>query len=100
MAKFMHQEVMKATRARVGVARYVALNCDEMSTVDNQSWLSIHRYVVQNWVRISILVSLDKMLEGLGSDNLVKVIMEAFTIGGGTTTKGVPICQVISLDFE
>jgi hypothetical protein len=40
-------------------------------------------FVVQNWVKIVILISLDKVLEGLGNDNLTKVIMEALTIGGG-----------------
>jgi len=34
-------------------------------------------------VRISILISLDQVVKGLGSDNLTKVIMEAFMIGGG-----------------
>ncbi len=39
--------------------------------------------MVQNWVRIPISIFLDKMLEGLSSDNLTKVIMEALIIGGG-----------------
>ncbi len=39
--------------------------------------------MVQNWVRILIFISLDKVLEGLSSDNLTKVIMEALIIGGG-----------------
>jgi hypothetical protein len=54
-----------------------------MSTIDNQSHLSIHCYVVHNWVTISICISSDKMLEGLGSDNLTKVVMEALTIWWG-----------------
>ncbi len=37
--------------------------------LNNQSWLSIHYYVVQNWVRIPILISLDNVLEGFGNDN-------------------------------
>jgi len=39
--------------------------------------------MVHNWVRISIFIFLDRMLENSGSDNLTKVIMEALTIGGG-----------------
>jgi len=49
MAKFMHQKMMKATKVVVGVAQYVVISCDDVSTVDNQSWLFIHCYVVQNW---------------------------------------------------
>jgi hypothetical protein len=39
--------------------------------------------MVQIWVKILILISLDKVFEGSSSDNLTKVIMEALSIGGG-----------------
>jgi hypothetical protein len=39
--------------------------------------------VVYNWVRIPILISLDRVVAGSGSDNLTKVIMETLMIGGG-----------------
>ncbi len=44
----MHQEIMRATKVVVRVACYVVLNCDEFYIVNNQTWLSIHYYVVQN----------------------------------------------------
>jgi hypothetical protein len=83
MAKFMHQVVMRATKVVIQVAHYVVMNCAEVSTIDNQSWMSIHYYVVQNWVRIPILIFLDKVVAGLRSDNLFKLIMEVLIIGGG-----------------
>jgi hypothetical protein len=83
MAKFMHQEVLRATRVEVGVVHYVAISRDEVSIVDNQSWLFVPYYIMQNYVRIPILISLDRMVEKLGIDNLTKVIMEALMIGGG-----------------
>jgi len=70
----------------VGVACYVAFSCDEVFTMDNQSWLFVQCYLMQNWVRILILISLDPIIEGSGSDNLTKVIMEALMIGGGVAT--------------
>jgi hypothetical protein len=72
---------MVTTKVVVTIARYVSINCDEVSTLDNQSWLSIHCYVMENWVRIPILISFNCVLEGSSSDNLTKVIMEALTIG-------------------
>ncbi len=39
--------------------------------------------LVQNWVRIPSIISLDIMLEGSSNDNFTKVIMETLTIGGG-----------------
>ncbi len=38
---------------------------------------------MQNWVRTPIFICLDKVVEGLGNDNLTKVIMEALTIDDG-----------------
>jgi hypothetical protein len=35
MAKFMHQAMMRATKAVVEVTHYVVLRCDEASTIDN-----------------------------------------------------------------
>jgi hypothetical protein len=77
----MNQEVMDATKVRV--AKYVALNYDEVFTLDNQSWLFVHHYVVENWVRILTLISLDWVIQGSWSNNLTKVSMETLLIGGG-----------------
>lgn len=82
MEKFMHQWVLNVTRATMGVARYVAISCDEVSIMDNQYWLYVYCYIMHNWVRILIHISLDKVVKGLGNDNLTKVIVEAFTISG------------------
>ncbi len=42
MEEFMHQEVMRTTKVVVGVVQYVVINCDEVFTIDNQYWLSVH----------------------------------------------------------
>jgi hypothetical protein len=83
MTKFVHQKVMKTTMVKMGATCYVAFSCDEVFTMDNQSWLSIHYYVIQNWVRILILISLDWMVDIIRIDKLTKVIIEALIIGGG-----------------
>jgi hypothetical protein len=74
----MHQEILKVTRATMGAAHYVALSCDEVYIMDNQSWLHVHCYVMHNWVRIPIHISLDKVVKGLGNDNLTKVVCGGF----------------------
>jgi hypothetical protein len=43
----------------------------------------MHYYVMQNWVKIPLLISLDRVIEGSRSDNLTKVIIEVLMIGGG-----------------
>jgi hypothetical protein len=74
---------MKTTMVEMGATCYVAFSCDEVFTMDNQFWLSIHYYVIQNWVRILIFIFLDWVVDILKIDNLTKVIMEALIIGGG-----------------
>ena len=70
MVEFMYAEVRIAiSRVLVG-ANYVALTCDEVSTIDNGSWISIHAYVVHNWSGVPFLISLERVVEGGGSDNL------------------------------
>ncbi len=39
--------------------------------------------MVRNWVRIPIIISLNRVVVSSRSDNLIKVIMEALMIGGG-----------------
>jgi hypothetical protein len=39
---------MRETRATMGAPWYVALSYGEIFTIDNQSWLSVHYYVVRN----------------------------------------------------
>jgi hypothetical protein len=48
MAQQMHGIVLEATKSIVQTTNYFSLTYDEVSTIDNQSWLLIHAYVVQN----------------------------------------------------
>jgi hypothetical protein len=52
MVQHMHGIILEATKFVVGVVQYLSFTCDEVSIIDNQSWLSVHAYVVQNWLRI------------------------------------------------
>jgi hypothetical protein len=59
------------------------LSCDEVTTIDNQSWISMHSYVVQDWCQIYLLIFLEHVIEGGGAYNLTKVIMGALKEHGG-----------------
>jgi hypothetical protein len=43
--------------------------------------------VLENWVQILLLIFIDHELEGLGSENLIKVIVKPLMIGGGLLRK-------------
>lgn len=34
-----------------------SLNYNETTTFDTNSWMSIHCYVVENWIKVSILLN-------------------------------------------
>ncbi len=44
--------------------------------IDNQSWVSIHCYVVQNWCHLHVLIFLEHVIRGKGFNNLTKVIID------------------------
>ncbi len=56
-----------------------------MNTIDNQSWLLVHKYVVYNWLHIPIFLSIERVVIGLSVDNLIHVLMQSLMNQGGLT---------------
>ncbi len=71
----MHCIFLEATKSIVGTTHYFSFTCDEVSNIDNQNWLLIHAYVVQNWLKIPIFMSFEHVEVGLGVDNLTQILM-------------------------
>jgi hypothetical protein len=46
--------------------------------IDDQSWISVHAYVLQNWNRITILLNIKKVIEKDGSNKVTKMIKLSF----------------------
>jgi hypothetical protein len=53
-----------------------------MNIVDNGKWISLHAYVMQNWVTVPMTILLQRVVDGIGANNLIIVIMEALQKGG------------------
>jgi hypothetical protein len=58
LAECIFRQVEAKALEMVRSARFISLSCDEVTSIDNGSWISIHCYVVQNWSRVPILISL------------------------------------------
>jgi hypothetical protein len=41
--------VVNKTKSLVEGARFISLTYDEVATIDQQSWVSIHVYVLEDW---------------------------------------------------
>jgi len=44
MVQYTHNIVLEATTSIIVAAQYILLTCDEINTISNYSWLSIHAY--------------------------------------------------------
>lgn len=51
------------------------MNCDEVTIVNNQTWLLVHIYVIDGWKWVPILLNLQRILDGVTSTNLTNLIM-------------------------
>jgi hypothetical protein len=45
----MHDLVVNKTKTLVEATSFISFSCDEVITLDQQSWVSIHAYFVENW---------------------------------------------------
>jgi hypothetical protein len=64
MVEFMYVHVIEAILATIFITNYVAFPCDEVNIMDNGSWISIHAYVMQNWVKVPMLLSFQRVVDG------------------------------------
>ncbi len=44
----MHWVMLRAIKVVVDKSLFLVASCDEVTNIDNQSWLSVHVYVVDN----------------------------------------------------
>jgi len=56
---------------------FFALFCDEVTLIDNQYWLSIHAYTIQNRKMIPMLLSMEHVVDGFNVANLITMIIHA-----------------------
>jgi hypothetical protein len=61
----------------------LACSYDEVTTIDNGSWICVNAYTVDGWTKVPILICVDQIVNGSNSNNLIKVIMNSMMKGGG-----------------
>jgi hypothetical protein len=76
MVEAMHDFVFWSTYLAMQKAWFIFVFYNEVTTIDNQSWILTHVYVVERWKRLQILLTLQQVLKGSNADNLTKVIMD------------------------
>lgn len=83
MAEALYQVVENRTKETLQAANFVSITSDKVTTVDNQSWLCCHGYVVINQKRVPLLLGLLCIVDGCGAKNLMVIILELILSKGG-----------------
>jgi hypothetical protein len=66
IAKTMHCIIIQSIKVVIQKAKYLVINCDEVTTIDNQCCCSVHIYIVDDFRKISMLLNPIKVVgEGM-----------------------------------
>jgi hypothetical protein len=63
MDKCMHKQIIKKLKIIIASFKYLTLSCDEVTTINNQSWISIHNFYVQDQCHMPIPIFLKQIIE-------------------------------------
>jgi hypothetical protein len=85
MADSMGVVLANHTKKIISQARYFAISADEVTTVDHESWLSVHIYLCIGFSRVSILLGLFRLVEGNGASAVKEAIVSCMSCHGGLT---------------
>jgi hypothetical protein len=85
---FRYMEVLHEANRVIFNASYLVLSFDEIIIIDNISWISVHCYIVQDFVWWHIFVSLEHVIKvGNIFSSLTTLIMGSFTEKGAVLKK-------------
>jgi hypothetical protein len=83
LAKFMHMQNKKSLSRLIKLPSFIVVSCDEVTTIDNGSWICIHVHVVQSWVKVLIMLQVEHIMDGSRNNNFIKVIIVTLIRCGG-----------------
>ena len=89
MAEAMHEIVLQSTRDAITDCNFISCSADEVTTINNQQWISMHIYVMQQWQRMPILLILERIEVGATSTNIIQIILQSLLTLGGLTEEGI-----------
>jgi hypothetical protein len=85
--EILYHMVFITIKITVHATRYLAICCDKMMMINNQSWVNVHAHLVDGFKCISILLDFKRPIDGGTTNNLTNVILNFCTVYGGLTTK-------------
>jgi hypothetical protein len=99
MAHYMHLSILVAITKALQAARVISITANEVTGIDNTQWLSVHVYVVQNFVRVPLLLHLSHIIDGCKSNYILGLITTALMGEGGMSREEVA-AKLVSCGFD
>jgi hypothetical protein len=59
MVRAMQNVVLKQMKVFLQQTKFISISYNEVTTLDNQSWIFVHACVVENWRRRLVLLNLE-----------------------------------------
>jgi replicative superfamily II helicase len=64
MTKCLNNVVLATTKVAIQKVSFIFVNCDEITNMDNQSWISMHVDVVEDFKKTPIFVNFQHVTIG------------------------------------
>lgn len=76
MVETTHEIVFTSIRVLVQAINYLFVSVDEVTTLDNQQWISDHVYVMKDQHRFPILFILECVEVNVIIDNIISILLK------------------------
>ncbi len=87
MVEIMHYLLLNVTKVTFATIAFITISANEVTSIKNTQWCSIHLYVVQNWTKIAILFCLDQVDVYATFNNIFVLMFKWFLEFGGLRLK-------------
>jgi hypothetical protein len=82
-AKYLAQVEKDDMKEKIASARFVSLSLDEVTAIDNTSWICMSIYMVNDHIRHSYLLGVHKMMENSTAENIYELVNNSLKESGG-----------------
>ncbi len=83
ITQFLHHVVLTTIKEVILASSFQSNSIDELIITNNQSWISMHYYVMASWKQVFILFTFEHMVKGGTLVNIKNVIMLVLIMYGG-----------------
>jgi len=82
----MHDVALSKMLSMILEVNFVVVSVNKVTIVDAQQWINIHGYVMQNWKRVLVLLTFEKVEMNAISNNIKGVILDVMANMGALQT--------------